>query len=261
MNLLFIGDVFGEIGREYLEQKLPLMIQKHKVDVCVANCENAAHGRGLSEKNYNEILSSGVDIITMGNHVWGNSELAPLLKLKDTKVVRPCNIGKTLPGVGYKIFAKKGVKIGVTNIEGRVFIDLVGDNPFEAADEIIKQMDDEGAKIKIIDFHAEATSEKKLMAMYTDGRVSAVIGTHTHVQTADEQILPNGTAFITDVGMTGISRESVLGMEYKGVSEKIIKGLPARFEPCVKGTPEIRAVLIKIDEETGKATQIERINE
>lgn len=261
MRILFVGDVFGEKGREYLEQKLPLVRQKYKADVVVVNCENASHGRGLSETNYREIIDAGVDVITMGNHVFGNSEINEVLKLKDTRVIRPYNIGKNLPGNGYKIIDVNNMKIGVANIEGRISIDLIGDNPFEALDEIVGKMDGQGAKIKIIDFHAEATSEKKLLALYAKGRVTAVLGTHTHVQTADEQILPGGTAFITDAGMTGISKESVLGMDYKGVSEKVIKGFQSRFEPCISGTQEMNGVLIDADENTGRAISIIRINE
>lgn len=260
MRILFVGDVFGENGRDYVVQNLPLIKQREKIDFCVVNAENSSHGRGLSETNYKQIAGAGADVITMGNHVWGNTELAPLLKT-NVNVIRPGNIGCDAPGVPFIVKEVKGVKVGVANIEGRAFMDLIGDNPFECADVLINKMNGAGATIKLIDFHAEATSEKKLMGLYTDGRVSAVVGTHTHVQTADEQILPKGTAFITDVGMTGISKESVLGMQYQGVFKKIAKGMPARFEPETNGTAEMCAVIITVDEKTGKATEIKRLNE
>lgn len=260
MIILFIGDIFGTAGRDALFHGLYNIKKRENVDFCIANGENAAtNGRGLSGRDARDILESGVDIITMGNHVWSCREFEEFADR--LPVVRPANIGRGRPGKKFIVTEVNGRRVGVTNIEGRTFIDIVGDDIFGCADDMIKAMKADGADIMIVDFHAEPTSEKKLLAMYLDGKVAAVVGTHTHVQTADETVLPEGTAFITDAGMTGINRESIIGMAYRGVYEKFALGRKTSFEPVKKGTLEIRGVVIDVDEETGLARSIKRIAE
>ena len=249
MRILFIGDVFGEAGRDIIVDRLFRIRHEEKIDFCIANCENASHGRGLSRRNADELLESGVDFITMGNHTFSNNDIYEYIN--DYPIVRPCNLSRTLPGKGVAAVEHKGLRIGIINIEGRVFIEPAGNDPFEAADNALKELSEKYGQCDIIvtDFHAETTSEKKALALYLDGRVSAVIGTHTHVQTADEQVLKKGTAFITDAGMTGISQgESVIGMDSRLVTEKFIKGVPVRFEPAVKGEVELDGVIMDFEE-------------
>jgi len=260
MIILFIGDVFGTPGRDALFHGLYSLKKRENVDICIANGENAAsNGRGLSGRDARDIMESGVDVITMGNHVWSCREFEEFADR--LPIVRPANIGRGRPGKKYIVTEVCGKKVGITNIEGRTFIDIVGDDLFACADDMVAAMKAEGAEVTVVDFHAEATSEKKLLAMYLDGKVSAVIGTHTHVQTADETVLPEGTAFITDAGMTGISRESIIGMAYKGVYEKYALGRKASFEPVKKGTLEIRGVVIDVDDVTGLARSVKRVAE
>ena len=260
MIILFIGDIFGQAGRDAVFHGLYNIKKREGVDLCIANGENAAsNGRGLSGRDARDIMESGVDVITMGNHVWSCREFEEFADR--LPVVRPANIGRGRPGKGYLIVEVKGVKVGIANIEGRAFMDIVGDDLFGCADDLLAAMKAGGAAVTFVDFHGEATSEKKLMAMYLDGKVSAFAGTHTHVQTADETVLPGGTAFITDAGMTGISRESIIGMAYKGVYEKYALGRKAPFEAVKSGTLEIRGVVIDVDESTGLAREIKRISE
>ena len=260
MIILFIGDVFGAAGRDALFHGLYNIKKREGADICIANGENAAsNGRGLSGRDARDIMESGVDVITMGNHVWSCREFEEFADR--LPVVRPANIGRNRPGKGYVVTDVNGVKLGIANVEGRAFMDIVGDDVFGTADDLVAAMKAEGAAVTFFDYHAEATSEKKMFAMYLDGRATAVVGTHTHVQTADETVLPGGTAFITDAGMTGISRESVIGMAYKGVFEKFAMGRKASFEAVKAGTLEIRGVVIDADEKTGKARSIKRIAE
>ncbi|MBQ7445067.1 MAG: YmdB family metallophosphoesterase [Clostridia bacterium] len=260
MIILFIGDIFGVPGRDALFHGLYNIKKREGVDLCIANGENAAsNGRGLSGRDACDIMESGVDVITMGNHVWSCREFEEFADRMP--VVRPANIGRGRPGKGYLVTEVNGVKVGVCNIEGRAFIDIVGDDIFACADDCIGAMKAEGAAITVVDFHAEATSEKKLVGMYLDGKVTAVLGTHTHVQTADETVLPGGTGYITDAGMTGISKESIIGMAYKGVYEKYALGRKSSFEPVKHGTLEIRGVVIDADETTGKCRSVKRIAE
>ncbi len=260
MIILFIGDVFGVAGRDALFHGLYNIKKRERVDICIANGENAAsNGRGLSGRDACDIIESGVDVITMGNHVWSCREFEEFADR--LPVVRPANIGRGRPGKGFIVKEVAGVSVGIGNIEGRAFIDIVGDDPFAAADDMTAAIKEQGAAVTLIDIHAEATAEKKLLAMYLDGKVTAVVGTHTHVQTADETVLDGGTAFITDAGMTGIMRESIIGMAYKGVYDKYALGRKATFEPVKKGTLEIRGVVIDADEKTGLARSIRRIAE
>lgn len=255
MRILFIGDVFGSPGRDFIIDHLFRIRHEERVDFCVANCENATHGRGLSRKCADELLSSGIDFITMGNHTWSHSDIFSYIE--DYPMVRPVNLARSLPGKGYAVVTCKGIRIGILNLEGRVFIDPPGDNPFEAADEAVEALSAQSDFI-LVDFHAETTSEKKALALSLDGRVGAVLGTHTHVATADEQILKGGTAFITDVGMTGVCAESVIGMSSRLVTDKMANGVPVRFEPA-EGRAEMNAVLLDIDEQTRCVTEIRRV--
>lgn len=257
MKILFIGDIFGRPGRMLLTNQLQKLHSLYRWDVCIANAENAAGGKGISYVTADEIFLSGVDAITMGNHTWARKEIFNFID-SCTKIVRPANYPKGVPGKGRLILEKNGYKIGLINLIGRIYMDQPSDCPFQAADREIAVLKQQ-CQIIIVDFHAEATSEKIALAYYLDGRVSAVIGTHTHVQTADERILDNGTATISDVGMTG-PYDGVIGVEKTQVIQKFINGLPIRFEPA-EGRTILNAVLLTIDEKTGKALEVRRIYE
>lgn len=251
-----IGDIVGRPGRSIIRHKLPFIKKKYEADFVIANGENAAGGRGITEKIAQELFISGIDFLTMGNHVWDNKDIFNFIEKEDF-MIRPANYPLEAPGKGYRVIqTDKGLNIGILNISGRTFMNPL-DCPFKTADKIICEMQ-EKAKIIIVDFHAEATSEKIAMGYYLDGKVSLVVGTHTHVQTADEKILSHGTAYITDLGMTGPS-ESVLGMEKDRVIQKFLTQMPVRFE-VAKGPSEINGIAVEIDESTGKALAIQRIN-
>ncbi len=259
MRILFIGDVFGSPGRDLIVDSLFRLRHQEKIDFCIANCENATNGRGLSEAHAKELLDAGIDFITLGNHAFSHNDIYGYIDR--LPVIRPINLSSSLPGSGIGVAECKGAKIGIINIEGRVFIEPAGDNPFEAADKAVKELSERygDCEIIIVDFHAETTSEKKALALYLDGRVSAVLGTHTHVQTSDEQILKCGTAFITDVGMTGVCGESVIGMNSRLVTEKFVKGVPVRFEPAM-GKASLNAVIIDFNDENYAVNEFLRIN-
>ena len=254
INLLFLGDVFGSTGRSAVTEHLRILKEEYQIDFTVANAENASHGKGLSLKNADELLSAGIDFMTLGNHTWSNSNIFQFID--DYPLVRPANFHPDLPGRGYAIRETDKGKIGILNLQGRVYMDP-SDSPFDCALRCVEKLRQETPVI-LVDFHAEATSEKIALAMMLDGKVSAVIGTHTHVQTADEKILPNGTGFITDAGMCGPSL-SIIGMNPTLVTEKFIYNTPQRFEPA-KGSPQINAVVLTVDESTGQTKSIERIN-
>lgn len=253
MKILFIGDVFARPGRQALNLWLKDLISEHDIDFCIANGENAAHGNGITKQTADEIYASGVDFITLGNHAWGQKDT--LSFIDDFPIVRPANMSKSLPGKGWCIVNTNKGYIGILNLQGRVFMDHV-DNPFECATECLHEMR-QYTNIIVVDFHAEATSEKIALALYIDGLCSCVIGTHTHVQTADERILPNGTAFISDAGMTG-PIHSIIGMDIKCVMEKFVRSMPTRFEPA-KGSFMLNAVVIDICDNSGVAKDIYRI--
>jgi len=257
LTILMIGDIVGRPGRTAVREKLSFLKKKHEVDFIIANGENAAGGNGITEKIMQELLISGVDFITTGNHVWDNKDIFNFIE-KENRIIRPANYPQSAPGKGYQI-AQVGVgpKIGILNISGRTFMPPL-DCPFKTADKLIEKIKGE-TKVIIVDFHAEATSEKMAMGWYLDGKVSIIAGTHTHVQTADERILPNGTAYITDIGMTG-PIDSVLGMEKERVISKFTSQMPVRFE-VAKGPVEINGILVDIDVNTGKAIKIKRIKE
>lgn len=256
MKVLFIGDVIGRPGRKALRALLPALVGRTGADFVIANGENAAGGFGINEKTALEIFSSGVDLITGGNHIWDNKDGVPYI-MKEDRVLRPLNFPPGSPGHGSIVNTlADGRKIAVLNLSGRVFMPN-NDCPFRTGREEIEKLR-ETTKNIIVDLHAEATSEKEAFGYFVDGTVSAVIGTHTHVQTADEKILPKGTAYITDVGMTGPT-ESVIGMDKDIIIEKFLTQMPRRFE--VAGGPSaLSAVLLDLDSETGLSVSIERLS-
>ncbi|MBI4842927.1 MAG: TIGR00282 family metallophosphoesterase [Nitrospirae bacterium] len=255
MKILFIGDIVGKPGRTALKKGLPGLKEKFDVSLVVANAENAAGGFGITESVGEEIFALGVDVLTSGNHIWDKKEAIEYIA-KENRLLRPANYPPEVPGHGSIIIkTRHGEKAAVLNISGRVFMSQM-DSPFTISKKEISSLKEE-TKIIIVDFHAEATSEKQALGYYLDGEVSAVIGTHTHVQTADEQILAGGTAYISDVGMTGPT-DSIIGVKKELVINRFLTNIPARFETA-GGETVMSCSLIDIDSSTGKAKSIERI--
>ena len=255
VNILFIGDIIGKPGRQALSRELHRLVDRHTVDLVIVNGENAAGGFGLTTDVARELFDLGVQCITSGNHIWDKKEQVPAV-LGDRRIVRPANYPDGVPGRGSMVVKTPGgVPIGVLNLEGRVFMKNL-ECPFRTADRELEQLKQEAA-IVFVDFHAEATSEKSSLGWYLDGRVTAVVGTHTHVQTADERILTAGTAFITDAGMTG-SFDSVIGIGKEEAIAKFLTQLPAKFE-VPKRDIRLNGVVVTADEQTGRALAIERI--
>lgn len=252
MKILFIGDIVGRIGRRIVKEKIPYFVDKYEIDFVIANAENATHGKGLVQKQYEELIDAGVDVITLGNHYDSKSEIRKYISRVD-RLVRPVNLLRDFPGDGSVIFDLDGITIRVTNILGSAFINEEVNNPYYVLDDILNH--EETASINIVDFHGEATGEKISFAHVFDGRVSAVLGTHTHVQTNDAHILQHGTAFISDVGMCGYC-DGVLGFEKHSVIDKIIFGKSGKFQPPDEGRGIFSAVVINIDEDTGLAKSI-----
>jgi metallophosphoesterase (TIGR00282 family) len=256
MKLLFIGDIVGRPGRDLVRRHLKALAAARGADLVIANGENAAGGAGITRDNANEILSSGVDVITSGNHVWDKRETLEFIGA-EPRLIRPANYPSGTPGLGSHVArSRSGVLVGVINVMGRVFLHAI-DDPFRVAEREIERVRSDGAQIVFVDIHAETTSEKMALGWYLDGKVAAVVGTHTHVQTADERILPGGTAYLTDVGMTG-PHDGVIGMDRDAVIARFMSGLPVRFEPAT-GDPRLHGVTITVDPITGKATAIERV--
>jgi len=254
LKILFLGDIVGRPGRRAVHELLPSLKKEYEPVFIAANGENAAGGNGITRDVADELFGAGIDVLTMGNHVWDNKDIYNFIDSED-RLVRPANYPPESPGNGFTIVRRAGRAIGIINLSGRVFMPPL-DCPFRTADQIIPDLKKKTPFI-IVDFHAEATSEKNALGWYVDGRVSAVIGTHTHIQTADEKIFPQGTAFITDVGMTGPSN-SILGVKVEQVLEKMIGLRPVRFE--VAGGPlMLNAVSIELDENSGRAQEIRRI--
>ena len=254
MRILFLGDIMGRTGRRVLKENLSNIITENKIDVVIANGENSAGGVGITKKVYEELLSFNIDVITLGNHAWAKKEIFTFIDEAD-RLVRPANYPEGTPGKPYIIINKLGVNIAVLNACGRVYMDCI-ECPFKTIDSIISKIRNK-ADIIILDFHGEVTSEKVAMGWFLDGRVTAVLGTHTHVQTADERILPKGTAYITDVGMTG-PRDSVIGINKEIVIKKFLSGLPARFE-IEKDSGQINGVILYIGKDN-KVSKIFRLN-
>lgn len=255
MKILCIGDIVSQTGRNMLFKYVEDLKYKANIDLVIANGENSNHGRGMTRSCYNEMKRAGVDVFTMGNHVWGAKDIIPIME-NEGDVVRPANLPDGVPGPGsIVITAKNGTKVGIINLMGQV--DMTPCNsPFTAADREVEKLRTI-TPIILVDFHAEATSEKIAMGYYLDGRVSAVFGTHTHVQTADAKILENGTGYITDLGMTGPA-DSVLGMNKTIIMHRFATGMPQKFE-IATGKGQLCGCIFTIDETTGKTTEVERI--
>jgi len=256
MNILFLGDIVGRPGRQIVKTLLPTIKKEYSIDFTIANGENATHGKGLSLKHYNELISAGIDCITMGNHFFKVDEIITKNE-QYVNMIRPYNLASYIPGKGSKVFNCKGIKIRVTNMMGRVFIEGADTNPFFDLDKIIN--DPEKADIHFVDFHAEATGEKMSLARYADGRISCLIGTHTHVQTNDCRILPQGTGFMSDAGMCGFY-EGILGVDPKNVIKHTSLGMPTRFEVPESGRAQLNGVVINVDEKTSHTTSIKSIS-
>jgi metallophosphoesterase (TIGR00282 family) len=256
VRILFIGDIFGKPGREIARRAVPALIEQRDIDFVIANVENSAAGFGVTGDIADTILSYGVDVMTTGNHVWDKKEVLDYFP-RQPKLLRPANFPAGVPGRGsYLARTRSGEPVGVINLMGRIFMAPL-DDPFAAALREIEQLRDR-ARIIIVDFHGEATSEKVAMGWHLDGRVTAVFGTHTHVQTADERILPKGTACLTDVGMTG-PHDSIIGVTIEAALGRFLNGMPTRFEAAT-GIGRLNAVIVTTDLATGKATAIERLN-
>jgi hypothetical protein len=256
MRILFIGDVFGRIGRDLVRQGLPVLAGRYGIDAVIANVENAASGAGITRETGEALLKCGIDVMTTGNHVWDKREALTYIGV-EPRLLRPVNMASAAPGRGsFVVRVADGRALGVINAMGRVFMPPV-DNPFEAVAAAVDRMSRE-CRLIVVDMHAEATAEKIAMGWHLDGRVTAVVGTHTHVQTADARVLPGGTAYITDVGMTG-PHDSIIGMERTEILKRFVTGLPARMEPASEN-PRLQAVLIDADERTGLARTIERLD-
>jgi 2',3'-cyclic-nucleotide 2'-phosphodiesterase len=256
VRILFIGDIVGRPGRELVRRGLGPLCDYHQVDLVIANAENAAAGFGVTREIGDQLLEWGVDVMTSGNHIWDKKEAIDYIGA-EPRLLRPANFPAGVPGNGrYLARARNGVSVGVVNAMGRVFM-LNIDDPFAVVLREIEALRDR-ARIIFVDFHAEATSEKIAMGWHLDGRVSAVVGTHTHVQTADERILPKGTAYLTDVGMTG-PHDSIIGVEIAPALGRFLTAMPARFETAT-GNPRLNAVIVEADEQTGRAAEIERLS-
>lgn len=256
MNILFVADIFGSPGRRAVRDLVPELVTSMGVDFLVANVENAASGFGVTKEIIEEMKSLGVEAMTSGNHIWDRKEALPLLD-QEPLLLRPHNYPPGVPGRGVHIFTSKaGVKVGIVNLMGRVFMREL-DCPFRAADREVTLLREQTPVI-LVDFHAEATAEKIGLASYLDGRVSAVLGTHTHVQTADERILAGGTGFLTDAGMTG-PHDSIIGVRKDLAIRKFLNLLPVRFEPAT-GDTKLQGVFLDVDESTGRCRHIERIS-
>ena len=254
MNILMVGDVFGEPGRAALRKLLPGLRRKHEIDMAVVNVENAAGGSGVMPPMIREFLDAGADVLTSGNHIFKKKEIIPAIG-KENLLLRPANYPPGTPGFGYVTVKAGPHRVGVINLMGRVFMEPI-DCPFRKADEIVPELARE-ARVILVDMHAEATSESVAMGWYLDGRVSAVVGTHRHVQTSDERILPGGTAYITDLGMTG-PIDGVIGVDRELILQRFLTQMPIRFDPA-KGPAALRGVVIVVEPDTGRATDIRRL--
>lgn len=255
MKVLMIGDICGKLGCEALLQTLPSLKRSHSIDLVIANGENAAEGNGILPSNADLLFSAGVDVITGGNHTIRRMEIYPKLE-ENPFLLRPANLPDSVPGSGYVLVDLGYTTVAVINLLGVVYTENA-DCPFRTADRLLERAKQDGAGVIILDFHGEATSEKRAIGFYLDGKVTAVVGTHTHVQTADEQILPEGTAYITDLGMTGV-KQSVLGVDKDIIIKRMRDKLPLRFQNA-SGQVELNGCIITIDHKQKKATAIERI--
>ncbi len=259
LKILFIGDTYGDPGRKAVEKVVVPMKQKGLVDFVVCNAENSAGGAGLTESVAKELLQNGCDILTGGDHYFDKKKEIEAFAERDVRVIRPANFPKGLPGRGSTVVECKGVKIGVIHVAGQVFMRYHFSSPFFSADEEIEKVKKQGAQVILVDMHAEATSEKTAISWYLDGRVAAVVGTHTHVQTADERVTAKGTACLTDLGMTG-PYDSVIGAEKEPIIQRFLTQTNIRKEPA-KNDPRLSGALVTVDSLTGKALSIERVHQ
>lgn len=255
MNILAVGDLVGNVGIQELKKRFPKIKKDYKIDFTIVNAENSAEGMGITEKNFNDILSIGVDCITMGNHTWGKKDIFKFID--HPKLLRPNNYPEGVCGKGYNIYKCNNKKIAVINSMGRAEINIGLENPFLITNKTVEEIKND-VDIIILDFHAEATAEKVAMGYFLDGKVTAVFGTHTHVQTADEKILPKGTAYITDIGMTG-PKNSALGMDLDVAIKRFTTSLPERYK-IATGECILNAVIFEVNDETNKVDRIIRIN-
>ncbi len=257
MNILLVGDIVGNPGRTILKKTLPAVFEKYEIDYCIANVENAAGGFGVTKEVCDEILDAGVECLTSGNHIWDKKEILGVIDLIP-QLLRPLNYPAQQPGRGSHVGRgrRSGIPVATLNLSGRVFMHGALDNPFELALQEIERLRQQ-AKVIVVDMHGEATSEKTALGHHLDGLVSAVVGTHTHVPTCDQRILPGGTAYCTDLGMTG-PYDSIIGVEKEAVLRRFLTGMPSRFETA-KGDPRFAAAVVDVDPETGLARSIERM--
>lgn len=254
MKVLAVGDIVGSAGINELKLRLKEIKEKENIDFTIVNGENSAEGMGITEKNFNDIISQGVDCVTMGNHTWGKKDIFKFID--NPKIIRPANYPEGVVGKGYNIYECKGKKIAVINIMGRVDINILTENPFLKAKKIIEKIKNK-VDIIFIDFHAEATAEKIALGYYLDGKATAIFGTHTHVQTADEKILPNGTAYITDIGMTG-PYNSVIGMDRGASIKRFVTSLPERYK-LADGNCMLNGCIFEVNDENCRVMKINRI--
>jgi hypothetical protein len=256
MRLLFIGDIVGRPGRDLVRQGVRPLVARHGIDLVIANAENAAAGTGITRELGDQLLDAGVDVMTSGNHIWAKREAIDYIGA-EPRLLRPANYPPGVPGRGSHVArTRDGRSVGVINIMGRVFMPSL-DDPFAVVVREIEALQTR-CRVIFVDFHAEATSEKMAMGWHLDGRVTAVIGTHTHVQTADERVLPGGTAYLTDVGMTG-PHDSIIGVEIEPALARFLSGMPSRFEPAT-ANPRLNAVIVDADDATGRAVGVERLS-
>lgn len=261
MRLIFFGDVVGKAGRKAVAEVLPKWRAQYKPDVVAANIDNVAHGRGFTSKTVKEFLDLGIDILTGGDHVFDNTQANELLAVADMPILRPANFKAELPGVGYKIISVGSRQLLFIHLLGQVFITEELDSPFKVVDDLLSKNNNQGDLAGIfVDLHAEATSEKVAMGWYLDGRVTGLVGTHTHVATADEKVLPKGTAYISDLGMVGAT-ESVIGVRIQDSLSHFLTNTPGKFEPVEQGEVVIGAAMIDFDPTTTKASAIVRLTD
>lgn len=255
MKVLAVGDIVGESGLNKLKELLPTIIEKENIDFTIVNAENTSGGMGLTDKDFNALQKMKIDVITMGNHTWGKKDIFAFID--NPKILRPANYSKGVPGKGYNIYECKGKKIAVMNLIGRTDMSILSENPFMVADELVDKLRNQ-VDIIIIDFHAEATAEKIAMKNYLNGRVNIIFGTHTHVQTADEEITEKGTGYITDIGMTG-PKKSVIGMDVSASIKRFLTSLPERYK-LAEGPAIFNGCIFEINDDSCKTINVYRIN-
>ena len=259
MKLLFVGDIVGKPGRAAVRQLVPALREKHGLDLCIGNSENSAGGAGITPDSADDLLECGLDLLTSGNHTFSKREIAPYLDREGSRQLRPANYPQGAPGRGHAVLeTSSGVRLGVINLEGRVFMKPL-ECPFRTADRLIEQMRADGVRCILVDMHCEATSEKNAMGHYLDGRVSAVVGSHTHIQTADERVLRGGTAYVTDVGMCG-PWDSVIGLRKENAIERFLTQRHVPFD-LAQGDVRLQGAIVDIDDGTGRARSIVRVQE